>query len=143
MSLVHYQILSISYKKTLSIAKKCVWIPERWIQVGLLYFIKHRLYKLMIGCVWEIDEVLSEARWVAWRSWVVRSFIYWLLWTLNLSAYISVLQYKPSLNTVETGNDDPHVSCHQPEAFWGIKILLFTAWEKRKIMWNEDRYKLL
>lgn len=41
------------------------------------------------------------------------------------------IQYKPSLTTLESGNDDPNISCHQHEVLQGIKILRFTD-EKRK-----------
>lgn len=61
------------------VKKKSVWIPERWVQVDLLSFVKYSLYKLIVGFVWEIDEVARIEIWGEGRSWGVLTFIYWLL----------------------------------------------------------------
>lgn len=88
---------------------------ERWIQVDLLSFVIYRAYKLIEGCLWETDKVASLANGLREEVGLYEmSCTDCSVHLITVPIFLR-LQYKPSLTKLERGNDDPHVSCHQPE----------------------------
>lgn len=91
-----------------------------------------RSYKLVGGCAWDTDKVESVTRWVTGKVGLYeRSFSDCSVHLITVPLFLC-LYYKPFLNKPEPGNDDSHVSCHQPEVLWKIIILLFIGGKKNK-----------
>lgn len=95
-----------------------------------------RSYKLVGGCAWDTDKVESVTRWVTGKVGLYEGHFSDCSVHLITVPLFLCLYYKPfKYGNPEPGNDDSHVSCHQPELLWKIIILLFIG-GKNKCSYN-------